>query len=112
MEGADILLAVKKQIVEPDKGGMAFQLLGRNSLAVETLLQIAESADLDSGIDAACDEQFAVERALETHEIGNIGKGMGDIIAGARIDTALSAFRGQLHANAVPLPLGGIFRLH
>jgi hypothetical protein len=54
------------------------------------------------------DQQFAVEHAVEMHRLDEIGKGAGNVVAGARIEPADAALATDLHADAVPFPLGRI----
>ena len=53
-------------------------------------------------------KQLAVERALESQMLKDVGEGAGDIVAGARIEFSHALFRHRLHADAVPFPFGGV----
>ena len=56
----------------------------------------------------AQDQQFAVDDALEVQRLHHVGEGLGDVVAGAAVEPALAALAHRLHADAVPLPLGGV----
>jgi hypothetical protein len=106
--GADILLAVEQEVVGADEGRILLLHLRRHGLAVEALLQVGEGAGRAVGAGGAADQQLAVDDAVEADGIDDIGKGGRDVVAGARIDLAGIAGARQLHADAVPFPLGGV----
>ncbi len=81
---------------------MRFQHGGGDGLAVEPLLQIVEGRD----VALAHHQQFAVEHHALGDRLDHIGKGAGDIVAGAREQPLLAGLMRGLHADAVPFPLG------
>ena len=103
---AQILVAVGKQIVGAQMRGKFGHELLRDAFAIEPLLQHVER--LHAAV--AHDQKLAVDRAGQTQRIEEIGKALGNILAGARIeprDLAAVAARGDgLHADAVPFPFG------
>ena len=82
--------------------GMLLQHLGRHGLAVEPLLQVVERRH---GLLAA-HQKLAVEHAVEVDGLDDVGKGAGDVLAGAAIEPLHAARGGDLHADAVPFPFG------
>ena len=62
----DVGVAVLQEIVGADEGGMAFDQLAGDGLAIEPLLQVAEGRDGDRALFLAPDQQLAVDRALES----------------------------------------------
>ena len=83
---------------------MVGQGLRRDGLAVEPLLQVGEGGDAA----AAQDQQLTVQGALEGHRRKHVGEGVGDVVAGAGVETAHAALTDRLDADAVPLPFGGV----
>ena len=83
-------------------GGMLLQHLGRHGLAVEPLLQVVERRH---GLLAA-HQKLAVEHAVEVDGLDDVGKGAGDVLAGAAIEPLHAIRGGDLHADAVPFPFG------
>ena len=77
------------------------QLL-RRDLAVEPLLQVVEQRRLE----VVADQQFAIEHGFAEDIVDEIGEGAGDVVAGAREQRDLALAEDQLHADAVPFPLG------
>ena len=51
-------------------------------------------------------QQLAVQHAVEIHRLHDFGKGRRDVLGAARIEPLARRCRDQLHADAVPLPLG------
>ena len=86
--------------------GMLLQHLGRHGLAVQPLLQVVERRH---GLLAA-HQQLAVEHALEVDRLDDVGKGAGDVLAGAAVEPLHAARGGDLHADAVPFPFGAEVR--
>ncbi len=106
---AHVLPAIEQDIVDPKKRGMLLQHLGSQPLAVETLLQVRERADLDAGRigQRARDQQLAVHRAFERQRIHKVGKRTGDIVAGARIKPFDALIDRRLNPDTVPFPFAG-----
>ena len=94
-----------QDVVESHRRRILPQQLRRRRLAVETLLQIVERRD---GAVAQY-QQLAVERHIRRHRRADIGKGGADLVARARIEPLLAAAGDELHADAVPFPLGQVF---
>ena len=92
-------------------GGKLGEELRGDRLAIEPLLQHAERLHLA----LAHDQQFAVERAVEGERVDEIGKGVRNVFAGARIEArdapSVGARSGdRLDADAVPFPFRDIVR--
>ena len=85
---------------------MLLQHLGRHGLAVEPLLQVVERRH---GLLAA-HQKLAVEHAVEVDGLDDVGKGAGDVLAGAAIEPLHAVRGGDLHADAVPFPFGAEMR--
>ena len=106
-QGAQVLLALEQDVVDAQMRRKLRDELRRHGLPVQALLQHVEA--LHPAF--AHDQQFAVDSALEIERLDEIGKGAGDVLAGAGIDpphrspVAALARRG-LKADAVPFPLG------
>ena len=106
-QGAQILLALEQDVVDAQMRRKLRDELRRHGLPVQALLQHVEA--LHPAF--AHDQQFAVDGALEVERLDKIGKGAGDVLAGAGVDpphrspVAALARRG-LKADAVPFPLG------
>ena len=106
-QGAQVLLALEQDVVDAQMRRKLRDELRRHGLPVQALLQHVEA--LHPAF--AHDQQFAVDGALEIERLDKIGKGAGDVLAGAGIDpphrspVAALARRG-LKADAVPFPLG------
>jgi hypothetical protein len=87
------------------RGKLGRQLAG-NGFAVEPLLQHIKRLHAPF----PHDQKLAIDRARQTQSFDQIGKALGDILAGARIKppdgVAVARRRDRLHADAVPLPLG------
>ena len=110
---AQILRAVKQDVVEPDEGGRFLQHLGRHHLAPEPLLQRIEARRAATLVQRAA-LRLALHEQLAIHRAG-LGKGRGDIgerprhvVAGPAIEPRLTRDMDDVHANPVPFPLGGI----
>ena len=80
-----------------------------DTFAIEPLLQHVERLHAM----LAHDQELAVNRARQPQRIEKIGKALGNVLAGARIEprdrSAVMARGHGLHANAVPFPLGHEF---
>ena len=87
-------------------GRMFRQHLGRHRLAVQPLLQVVERRHRL----VAAHQQLAVEHTLEVDRLDDVGKGAGDVLAGAAVEPLHAARRGDLHADAIPFPLGAEVR--
>ena len=59
------VVAVLQEIIGADEGGVGFDQFGRDGLAIEPLLQVAEGSDGDRTLFLAPDQQLAIDRALE-----------------------------------------------
>ena len=79
---AQILLAVGEQIVGAQMRGKLGHEFGRDGFAIEPLLQHVER--LHAAL--AHDQKLAVDRARQAQRIEKIGKALGNILAGARIE--------------------------
>ncbi len=53
-------------------------------------------------------QQLAVDHPLEVQRRQHVGKGGGDLVAGAAVEPPLAALADRLDADAVPLPFGGV----
>ena len=95
-------LAVGQKVVGADEGREPLLHLCRHGLAVEPLLQVAERAGRAARFP---DQQLAVDRPVELHRLDDVGKGLRNVVAGARIKPLQPVFRNRLHADPVPLPL-------
>ena len=77
-----------------------------HGLAVEALLQVVEATATSP---AALPTRSSPSRtALEADAVDDLGKGIADLVAGARVEPHALAGGRDLHADAVPLPFGGI----
>ncbi len=56
----------------------------------------------------ALDQQFTIDRPDCVEGAGDIGKGVGHVVAGAAVEPGLSGDMDDLHPDAVPFPFGGI----
>src|SRR6516162_2068869 len=83
---------------------MVAQQLRARGLAVEPLLQIVERGHCA----VAQDEKLAIEGNRRRHRLDNLGKSSADVVAGARLEPPLAAASDELHADAVPFPLGEV----
>ena len=103
-QAAQILVRVEEDVVEPHAGREILEHLLPRRFPVEALLQIGERGD-----DAVPDhQQLAVEHRLEIDRGDDLREGRRDVVRAARED-ALAAFRRHdLHADAVPFPLGAV----
>ena len=99
---AQVLALDDERVVQAHVGRELLELLPGHALAVEPLLQVVEGRDLA----VAHHQQLAVEHRIEVQSADHVGKALPDIVAGARIQPRLSAHRHDLHADAVPFPLG------
>ena len=105
---AQVLALDDQRIVEADMGRELLELLLAHGLAVEPLLQVVEGRDVERRpLALAQHQQLAVEHRIEVEAGHHIGKGLADGIARARVELRLAAPRHDLHADAVPFPLGG-----
>ena len=107
---AQIVGAVLQQIVSAHEHRELCLHLRADRLAVEPLLQIAETAHSDCAIAVVADQQFTIQRTLEIHGGQQIGEGTGNVVARARIDARHAPLAGHLHTDAVPLPFGAVVR--
>jgi hypothetical protein len=104
--------AVLEQVIGSEKCRVIAQLPGAHFLAIEALLEIGKTAGLDLGALRPCHKKLAIERAIEGKGVKEIGEGVGDVVAGARIEpVAPPRSDVGLHADAVPFPLRDKIRL-
>ncbi len=107
---AQVRAAERQDIVEPCEGGIFGQHFCADVFATESLLQGIEAGRTArfTTLMRAPDQQFAIEHGWKV-ECGNqFGKGRGNIVARARIEPRFPSGMDQLHANAVPFPLGDV----
>src|SRR3569833_2015868 len=99
---ADVYAAVEQHIVDAHERREFFLQLRRRYLAVEPLLQVVEGGR----IEAASDQQLPVEHRLAEDILDQVGKALGDVVAGAREQRSCALAENELDADAVPFPLG------
>ena len=109
-QGAQVLVALGQDVVDAQMRRKIGDQLRGHGLPVQALLQHVEALHPS----VAHDQQLAVDGALEIQRLDEIGKGAGDILAGAGIDpphrAPVAAVAGDgLEADAVPFPLGQEF---
>ena len=100
-----VLVALLQKVVAAHEHRILLAHLRRHGLAVQPLLQVGERA---GPLRRPADQQLAVERGVEIHRVGQVGKGAGNVVAGARIEPAHAALADHLDADAVPFPFGRI----
>ena len=108
---AQVLAGDGQRIVEADVSRELLELVLADCLAVEALLQVVERRDVEGRrLAFAQHQQLAVEHGIEIEAGDDIGEGLADGIARARIELGLAVAGHDLHADAVPFPFGGELR--
>ena len=80
-QGAQVFSIVHQKIIGPDGGRKLLHKFGRCRLAVQPLLQLGKGLHRT----IAQDQQLPVDTALEGQALQHIGKGGGNVIAGAGV---------------------------
>ena len=102
--GAQVLAAVLQEVVGADEGRMAARCsFGDTVLRFSRCCRSANGAA--SPPSARADQQLAVERALEIEGVEEVGKGAGDVVAGARIEPAHAASRSPPGRGCRPISI-------
>ena len=109
-EWPQVLTLAHQQVIKPHEGRVIGQHGLGHGLAAQPLLQGVEAgrAACLTALMAAAYQQFSVQHGGNVQRCSHFWKSAGNVVAGTGIEPAFPVDVDQLHADAVPFPLGGI----